>query len=128
MIRRTLPFLAAGALLLSLGACTDNTATADSGSGGGTVKVTSTDDKCLLSKSQVAPGRVVFEVTNEGSKITELHFESEGGKTIVGEVENIGPGITRKLVVQAAPGAFELACKPGMIGEGNRAKFVVTDT
>ena len=127
MTWRTLPFLAASVLLIPLAACTDNTADANAAGGGGTVKVTSTDDECLLSTEQVSPGKVVFEVTNKGTKITELHFESEGGKTIVGEVENIGPGLTRKLVVQAAPGAFEVACKPGMVGDGNRVKFVVTD-
>ena len=63
---------------------------------------------------------------------TEASGTGSGGGTvkvtIVGEVENIGPGITRKLVVQAAPGTFEVACKPGMVGDGNRAKFVVTDS
>ena len=32
------------------------------------------------------------------------------------------------LVVQAAPGTFEVACKPGMVGDGIRSKFVVTDS
>lgn len=128
MTWRTLPLLTAAALLISLSACTDKTEATGSDTGGGTVKVTSTDDECLLSQDQITRGRIVFEVTNKGSKVTELYFESEGGKTIVGEVENIGPGLTRKLVVQAAPGTFELACKPGMVGDGNRAKFVVTDS
>ena len=128
MTWRTLPLLAAS-LLIPLAACTDKTEASGTGSGGGgTVKVTSTDDECLLSKDQVSRGTVVFEITNKGTKITELHFESEGGKTIVGEVENIGPAITRKLVVQAAPGTFEVVCKPGMVGNGNRTKFVVTES
>lgn len=129
MTWRTLPFLAASVLLIPLAACTDKNEASGTGTGGGgTVKVTSTDDECLLSTDEISRGTVVFEVTNKGTKITELHFESEGGKTIVGEVENIGPGITRELTVQAAPGTFEVACKPGMIGDGNRAKFTVTDS
>ncbi len=80
MTWRNLPLLTATVLLISLAACTDNTEATGSNSGGGTVEVTSTDDECLLSQDQVTPGRVVFEVTNKGSKITELHFESEGGQ------------------------------------------------
>ena len=39
-----------------------------------------------------------------------------------------GPGVTRDLVVQAEPGAYFTACKPGMIGDGIRAAFTVTDS
>ena len=45
----------------------------------------------------------------------------------MGEVENISPGLERKLVVQLAePGTYQTACKPGMIGDGLRGDFNVT--
>ena len=46
----------------------------------------------------------------------------------MGEVENIGPGITRNLVVTAPAGKYFTACKPGMVGEGIRAGFSVTES
>jgi iron uptake system component EfeO len=43
-------------------------------------------------------------------------------------VENIGPGLTRNLVVTAPAGKYTTACKPGMQGDGIRAAFEVTDS
>ena len=42
------------------------------------------------------------------------------------EVENVGPGISRDLVIQAQPGTYVTACKPGMTGDGIRGQFTVT--
>ncbi|MCG2803337.1 MAG: EfeM/EfeO family lipoprotein, partial [Cellulomonas sp.] len=50
------------------------------------------------------------------------------GLRIVAEVENIGPGLSRDLVAQVAPGSYFTACKPGMVGDGIRAGFTVTDS
>ena len=45
----------------------------------------------------------------------------------MGEVENIGPGLTRTFHVELAePGTYETACKPGMVGDGIRGAFTVT--
>ena len=45
----------------------------------------------------------------------------------MGEVENISPGLQRKLIVQLAePGTYQTACKPGMVGDGIRGDFKVT--
>ena len=45
----------------------------------------------------------------------------------MGEVENISPGLTRTFLVELAePGAYQTACKPGMVGDGIRAAFTVT--
>ena len=49
----------------------------------------------------------------------------EADQSIVGEVENIGPGLTRELSVTVASGAYVTACKPGMTGAGIRADFTV---
>jgi iron uptake system component EfeO len=60
--------------------------------------------------------------------VTEFYVYGEDGKRIVGEVENIGPGITRELVLKAEPGNYITACKPGMAGDGIRAPFSVSDS
>jgi iron uptake system component EfeO len=45
----------------------------------------------------------------------------------MGEVENISPGLSRKLIVQLTePGTYQTACKPGMVGDGIRGDFTVT--
>jgi iron uptake system component EfeO len=45
----------------------------------------------------------------------------------MGEVENVSPGLSRKLIVQLTePGTYTTACKPGMIGDGMRSDFKVT--
>jgi iron uptake system component EfeO len=67
-------------------------------------------------------------VTNGGSKVTEFYLYGDDGKRIVGEVENIGPGITRELVLKVEPGNYITACKPGMTGDGIRAPFSVSDS
>ncbi len=47
----------------------------------------------------------------------------------MGEVENIGPGLTRQLIVEVPDGGkYTTACKPGMIGDGIRGDFTVTGT
>ena len=60
--------------------------------------------------------------------MTEFYLYGEDGKRIIGEVENIGPGITRELVLKVEPGSYITACKPGMAGDGLRAPFSVSDS
>lgn len=114
---------AAGAVLV-LSGCTTN-ATTDAANA---VTVRSTGDACEVSTTEAPAGTVVFSVTNAGSEVTEFYLLGQDGLRIVGEVENIGPGLTRDLVVQAVPGAYVTACKPGMVGDGIRASFTVTDS
>jgi len=107
-----------------LSACTENATGSDSGDRR-SISVTSTDDACEVSATSAPAGTLTFDVTNSGSKVTEFYLLGEDGLRIVGEVENIGPGLTRKLVVSAPEGGYLTACKPGMTGEGIRAAFAV---
>ncbi|HET8970897.1 MAG TPA: iron uptake system protein EfeO [Candidatus Nanopelagicales bacterium] len=131
MIRRPLAALATipalGLALAALTACTSSSTTTGSG-GAGDLTVSSTDSECNVSSTQAPSGHLVFSVKNDGQQVTEFYLLGEDGLRIVGEVENIGPGLTRDLVVQAAPGAYFTACKPGMVGDGIRAGFVVSDS
>src|SRR3954454_7182180 len=112
-----------------LAACTENTRGNDGDSGDTrTVAVSSSDDGCELSTVEAPSGTLTFDVTNDGSQITEFYLLDEDGLRIVGEVENIGPDLSRKLVVNAPAGTYLTACKPGMKGDGIRADFTVTDS
>lgn len=113
-------------LVLAGSACTDNAD--DAGTADGTaVTVSSTSDACELSATEAPSGDVTFEVTNDGTDATEFYVYADDGERIVAEVENIGPGLTRDLVVELQPGTYVTACKPGMAGDGIRGTFTVTD-
>lgn len=124
-----LPLLAAVlAAVPALAACTQNTTADTASEDRRTVTVSSTDDGCELSSTEAPSGKLTFDVTNDGSKVTEFYLYTENAERIVGEVENIGPNLTRQLVVSAPPGTYVTACKPGMKGDGIRADFTVTDS
>jgi iron uptake system component EfeO len=126
---RLVALLLAALALPALAACTDNSSgNSDAKSGGRTIKVTSTDDSCDLSKDKAPSGNLVYKVTNSGNKVTEFYLYGEDGLRIVGEVENIGPGISRDLVINVPAGKYVPACKPGMTGKGIRSDFTVTDS
>ena len=112
----------------ALAGCTDNTPTAATSANPRVLTVQATDTECKLSATNAPSGTLTFAVTNGGTKVTEFYLYGEDGKRIVGEVENIGPGITRELVLTAEPGNYITACKPGMAGDGIRAPFSVSDS
>ncbi|GAA3527182.1 hypothetical protein AFL01nite_03950 [Aeromicrobium flavum] len=124
MNRRSRSTVLAVALTATLGlsACVKN-----SESGDDAIKVTSTADGCEVSTAKADSGTITFDVTNDGDKITEFYVLDSNKLRIVGEVENIAPGTSRDLTVQAQPGEYFTECKPGMVGDGiGNAKFTVT--
>jgi iron uptake system component EfeO len=115
------------AVLLATAACSgaDETATT---SGRGPIAVEATDTACKVERTEAAAGTIQFSVRNTGSKVNEFYLYGEGDQ-IVGEVENITPGLTRTFHVEVStPGTYQTACKPGMKGKGIRAAFTVTGT
>jgi iron uptake system component EfeO len=128
-IARTTIALTGAAGLLALAACSSSsgsTSSATSSATGGPIAVTATDSECSVSAGTAAAGTITFQVQNTGSKVTEFYVYGAGDR-IVGEVENITPGLSRELKVEIAePGTFTTACKPGMVGDGIRAAFTVT--
>jgi iron uptake system component EfeO len=90
------------------------------------ITVDASDTACTLSGTEGATGANTFVVTNNGTKVTEFYVYGEGER-VMGEVENISPGLQRKLIVQLGqPGTYQTACKPGMVGDGIRGDFKVT--
>lgn len=100
---------------------------ANTGSASEAIAVTSSADACTVETDTASSGNVSFEVANEGDEVTEFYVLGADGLRIVGEVENIAPGMTRDLTVQAQPGDYFTVCKPGMVGAGvGETPFTVT--
>jgi iron uptake system component EfeO len=126
---RRLPLLTAGLLAaLTTAAC----GSADAGSGGAsggeaadTITVAATDDACDVDSSELPAGTHQFQVTNSGSQVTEFYVYADGDR-VMGEVENIAPGLTRELLVALPAGTYQATCKPGMVGDGIRSDLTIT--
>ena len=127
--RRVLMATLVGAVAM-LTSCTEkaDSGTANDGNELSKLTVMATDDACTVSSADAPSGTLTFAVTNKGSKVNEFYLFADDGVRVVGEVENIGPGITRNLVVRIKPGTYVAACKPGMTGDGIRSDFTVTDS
>ncbi|WP_405358718.1 EfeM/EfeO family lipoprotein [Kitasatospora sp. NBC_00085] len=89
------------------------------------VKVNATDTACEVSKTSFPAGHVVIDITNKGSKTTEVYVYAAGDK-IITERENIGPGTKATINAEIKAGSYEVACKPGMVGDGIRQKITAT--
>ncbi|GAA3385618.1 iron uptake system protein EfeO [Cryptosporangium minutisporangium] len=114
----------AGVTLLGAAGCGSNDDESGDASGG-PISVAATDTSCKVGKTKLDAGTSTFEIKNTGTKVTEFYVYAEGDR-IMGEVENIGPGLSRKLIVELPAGAYEGACKPGMRGDGIRTALEVT--
>ena len=113
----------AATLLLALTGCVPNASSSDAKA----ISVDSSADACTVSADTASSGTLRFSVKNSGDQVTEFYLLAADGLRIIGEVENIGPGISRDLVVQAQPGDYSTVCKPGMVGDGiGKAAFSVT--
>ncbi|WP_262338890.1 iron uptake system protein EfeO [Gordonia sp. CNJ-863] len=113
---------AAAAVVISpvlLAGCTEK------GSSEGAIAVTSTADACDLATTEATTGNVDFAITNSGDKVTEFYVYGNNNR-VLGEVENIGPGLSGNLTVEIVePGTYTVACKPGMVGTGIRTELNV---
>lgn len=118
-------------LLISLAATAALTAVTGCSAAGGdtgdldTVRVTAADSTCEVSTDAFPAGQVRLAVENTGSKVTEVYLYAPGDR-IVTERENIGPGTKADITVEVKPGSYEIACKPGMTGDGIRQQVRAT--
>jgi iron uptake system component EfeO len=112
-------------LFVGLTGCAKDTPAAAPGDTTGPVTVKATDSECALSRGEVKSGTSTFSVSNGGSKVTEFYVYAEGDR-VMGEVENIGPGLKRELIVELPTGKYQAVCKPGMVGDGIRGDLTVS--
>ncbi|GIG57231.1 lipoprotein [Longispora fulva] len=105
-----------------LAGCSDDKKDAAAGAA---IAVTATDTECKVEKADLPAGTHHFKVTNKGTKTTEFYVYADGNK-VMGEVENITPGVSRELKVDLEEGKYQAACKPGQTGDGIRQDLTVT--
>ncbi|MCW2574880.1 MAG: efeO [Modestobacter sp.] len=114
-----------GLTALTLAACGGGSSSGDAGTAGDDIAVAAADDSCEVASSELPAGVHQFTVTNSGSKVTEFYVYADGDR-VMGEVENIAPGVARELRVELPAGNYEATCKPGMIGDGIRSALTVS--
>ncbi|MFG2191340.1 iron uptake system protein EfeO [Streptomyces sp. NPDC048639] len=113
--------LAAAVVLTAIAGCADKSDAKSSDA----IEVTASDSACEVSKKEFPAGHVKLAVENTGDKVTEVYIYAPGDR-IVTERENIGPGTTADITAEVKAGAYEIACKPGMKGQGIRQKVQAT--
>ncbi|GAA0532826.1 peptidase M75 family protein [Paractinoplanes ferrugineus] len=121
---RHAPLLVALLAVGSVAACSDKS-DSSAGATGGPIAVKANDSACDVAKNALDAGTHVFQVSNSGSKVTEFYVYAAGDR-VMGEIENITPGLSRELRVELPAGTYQTACKPGMIGNGIRADLTVS--
>ncbi|MEU7753547.1 iron uptake system protein EfeO [Micromonospora sp. NPDC049101] len=92
---------------------------------GGPIAVKATDTACEVGTTDLGAGTATFKITNSGAKVTEFYVYADGDR-VLGEVENIAPGLSRELHVELPAGTYQTACKPGMSGKGIRGALKVS--
>ena len=117
--RRLVELVVIGAIGGTLPACSEGTLPVP-----GPIAVNASDTACEVAKSNLDAGTHVFVVSNGGSKVTEFYVYAEGDR-VMGEVENIAPGLSRELRVELPAGTYQTACKPGLSGTGIRSTLTV---
>ncbi|MEU5786684.1 iron uptake system protein EfeO [Micromonospora purpureochromogenes] len=124
---RFLVLAAAGVLAVTgVTACSDDKEQ-DGAKGANAVKVKASDTTCEVDVTALDAGQATFTITNSGSKVNEFYVYAAGDR-VMGEVENIAPGLSRELRVELPAGTYETACKPGMSGRGIRGALKVSGT
>ena len=126
MSRRSAAVVSAAVAAVALAGCTSTAPQSAAPGEPGPITVKAADTACDVSASSAPAGKINFSINNSGTKTTEFYLYGVGDR-IMGEVENIGPGLTRQLIVEVPDGGtYTTACKPGMVGDGIRAPFTVT--
>ncbi|MFI7300053.1 iron uptake system protein EfeO [Streptomyces sp. NPDC050121] len=109
----------------ALTAVTGCTSKSDAKDGDRVISVTATDSSCETSKKEISAGHVELAIENKGSKVTEVYLLFPDDR-VVSERENIGPGTKQRVTAEVKAGAYRIACKPGMKGDGIRQDLKVT--
>ena len=127
-MRALLPCLLVAAATAACGASNGSTGTKTAA--GEPITVTAGATTCGVGATSLPAGKNVFNVKNTGSEASEVYVYGKGKSgdydQVLGEVENVGPGISRKLTATLSGQDVEFACKPGQKGDGIRARINVT--
>jgi iron uptake system component EfeO len=101
------------ALAAALAACGSGSDATDGEAGAQSLAVTITDDGCSPTDLKATAGAATFAVSNDESAINN-EFEVLDGALIVGERENVTPGLSGDVSVSLDPGTYDIVCgNPG---------------
>jgi iron uptake system component EfeO len=103
--------VAAGVLAIGLGS-----AGATPGQKARTVSVKLTDAGCDPPQLSLTAGPVTFQVTNDGAEAVS-EFEILSGGHLLGEVENLAPGLSGSFSLTLKPGVYTMYCPGGTTAE-----------
>jgi len=111
--------LALGGLLVAGCGVTESTKTK---AGTDTVTIAVTDDSCVPSPASVKAGPLTFNVQNKNSgRVSEAELMQNG--LILGEKENLTPGLSGKFTLRLQPGEYVVNCPNA---KTDQTKFTVT--
>ncbi len=103
-------------LALTLAACSNSkksAGAADEADDSVTVKVVLTPQGCAPTPASIEAGHVDFEVSNDNAGgVTEAELRSGDGSHILGEQENLTPGLSGGFSLNIQPGTYKINC-PG---------------
>jgi iron uptake system component EfeO len=122
--RAPLAFSAIAVIAAACAACGGGSSGSGSGAAKQTVNVTISPKGCSAEPATIPSGATIFKIVNRGADaITEA--ELVNGETILGEKENLTPGLTGSFSLNVKPGTYQLYC-PGAKGGPEKVDFVVT--
>lgn len=101
------------AVVLVAGCSSKKSTTSADGSADQTVQVELTKAGCQPTPASVAAGHVNFNVVNKNaSAVTEAELRSNDLSHILGEQENLTPGLSGGFALNVQPGTYKISC-PG---------------
>ena len=118
--RRGAAAIVAASLALVASGCSSSgssakgsTGAAASGDKSSTVKISLTSDGCEPKPAKVPAGAVEFDVTNSGAgSVSEAELRTSDKAHILGEQENLTPGLSGGFSLTIQPGTYNINC-PG---------------
>jgi iron uptake system component EfeO len=113
-------------LATSVAACADKSSTSSGSAipGAATVTITLTDDGCTPSPATATAGPVNFKIKNaSATKVTEAELLRED--TIMGEKENLTPGLSGSFSLKLDAGKYQVYCPNA---KTEKTDFVVSGT
>jgi iron uptake system component EfeO len=121
MLRTTIVAATAVLAFAASGCSSSSKSAADSGTN--IVEVKLTDAGCDPARIEIPAGRTEFEISNDGAdKVTE--FEVLDGDKVLGEKENLTPGLSGDFSITLKAGTYRTLCPNGTTAP--EGKLVVT--
>jgi high-affinity iron transporter len=112
--------------VVALAGCGSSASKSGAGSHAKTVAIELVKAGCSPSKLTLPVGPTTFSVTNDDAGAID-EFEILNRAKIVGEVEDVAPGLGKSFSMTLKPGAFVLSC-PGGTDNGGKGTLTVTVT